>query len=177
MPILTAPVPSNISTLNPNGFLFSIQKYPELTYFIQEVSLPNISLGQALQATSVHDIKVPGDTMEFADLSLNFLVDEKMENYVAIYNWMVGLGTPTSHALYTAYLNNIKNENSYTDVSKTVSDCILTVLSSDNQPIKKFTFVDAFPTDLSTITFQSTNTDVNYVVATLNMAYSYYIIE
>ena len=177
MPILTCPVPATISTLNPNGFLFSIQKYPELTYFIQEAPLPAISLGTAMQSSSVHDIKTPGDTMDFADISLNFLVDEKMENYIAIHNWIIGLGFPYGHSSFTELMSNPRNVNSYSVASKSVSDCSLTILSSDNTPTRTFTFVDAFPTGLSAITFQSTNTDVNYVVATLDLAYSYYKIE
>lgn len=176
MPILTCPVPATISTLNPNGFLFSIQKYPELTYFIQESALPGISLGTALQSSSVHDIKLPGDTMEFDDITLSFLVDEKMENYIAIHNWIVGLGFPEGHASFTSFLADSKNENSYSVATKSVSDCSLTVLNSDNHPTRTFTLVDAFPTSLSALTFQSTNTDVNYVVASLTMSYSYYTI-
>lgn len=176
MPILTCPVPANISTLNPNGFLFSIQKYPELTYFMQEANLPGISLGSTLQASSVHDIKMPGDTMEFDDLTINFMVDEKMENYLAIHNWIVGLGFPEGHQMFTSLMADIKNINSYSVASKSVSDCHLTILNSDNVPGRRFTFVDAYPTSLSAISFQSTNTDVNYVVASLSLSYSYYTI-
>ena len=32
--------------------------------------------------------------MTYGDLSLRFLVDENMENYMAIHNWMTGLGFP-----------------------------------------------------------------------------------
>ena len=177
MPILSCPVPTNISTLNPNGFLFAIQKYPELTYFLQEAPLPGISLGTALQSSSVHDIKLPGDTMDFDDITLSFMVDELMENYIAIHNWIVGLGFPEGHASFTKFIADTKNENSYSVASKSVSDCHLTILNSDNHPSRKFTFVDAFPTSLSALTFQSTNTDVNYVVATVTLSYSYYTIE
>jgi hypothetical protein len=155
--------------------MFSIQKFPELTYFVQEAQLPMISLGQAMQASSVHDIKTPGDTMEFGDLQVNFMVDEKMDNYIAIYNWIIGLGFPIGHRLFTELMAD--NANSYSTASKSVSDCSLTVLNSDNNPTRTFTFVDAFPTNLSAISFQSTNNDVNYVVATLDLAYSYYKIE
>ncbi len=174
MPILSCPVPNTISTLSPNGFIFTIQKYPELDYFIQEVQLPSISLGSSVFATNVHDLKMPGETLEFADLTVNFLVDENMTNYLAIQDWMFGLGFPAGHELYRGLLQSERNAANYGEVSKTVSDCFLTVLNSDNRPLKRFQFVDAFPTDLSALTFQSTNTDVQYLVASATFTYSYY---
>lgn len=177
MPLLTCPVPENISTLNPNGFLFSIQKYPELDYFVQETELPGLTLGQAAFATSVHDLKMPGETLEFADISINFLVDEKMENYIAIQNWMFGLGFPEGHKFYTALMNNPRNGGSTYESTKAVSDCFLTILDSDNMPLKRYNFVNAFPTALTGLTFQSNNSDVQYLVATVTLAYEYYILS
>lgn len=167
-------VPNTISTLHPNGFQFSIQKYPELTYFIQEITLPEISLGVSQQSSSSHDIKVPGDTMEFGDLSINFMIDENMANYKAVYDWIIGLGFPLGQYQYKDFLANVTNKQSYTSSSKATSDCTLTILNSNNLPVKTITFIDAFPTGLSALTFASTNTDVNYFIATLNMTYSYY---
>lgn len=176
MPILSCPVPSNISTLNPNGFLFSIQKYPELNYFIQEAPLPSISLGEATMMSSVHDFKMPGEALEFEDITFSFLVDEKMENYLAIHDWMVGMGFPEDNKMYRDLMANSRNRQSYGDNSKAVSDCFLTILNSDNLPVKRFAFVDAFPKSLSGLTFQANNTDVQYLVAQVTMAYSFYTV-
>lgn len=174
MPILSCPVPENISVLNPNGFLFSIQKYPELTYFMQEVALPSISIPAASISNSVQDIAMPGESISFDELSVNFLVDAKLENYLAIQNWIFGMGFPQGHKYYTNMINSPRNANSYGENSKAVSDAHLTILNGDNMPLKRFEFVDAFPTSLSALTFQSSNSDVQYLVATVNMAYSYY---
>lgn len=178
MPLIARPVPQNISALNPNGFLFSIQKYPELTYFIQEAPLPGLSLGIAMHATSVHDIKTPGDTMEFDDIQLSFIVDENLDNYKSIYDWITGLGFPTGNKQFRDFVNSDRNNQGYpaSTAQKTVSDCSLTILNSDNIAMSRFDFVDAFPTSLSGLTFQSTNNDLQYIVATVTLAYSYYTI-
>ena len=42
------------------------------------------------------DLPIPGDKMEFEDLNVRFLVDENLENYMEIQNWMRGLGFPES---------------------------------------------------------------------------------
>jgi hypothetical protein len=177
MPILSCPVPETISTLNPNGFLFSVQKFPELEYFVQEAALPAITLGQAVFGTSVHDLKLPGEALEFDDLTISFLIDEKMANYIAIQEWMFGLGFPEGHKYYTELMNNPRNSGSQYEATRAVSDCFLTILNSDNLPLKRYNFVNAFPTNLSALTFQSNNSDVTYIVATLTLAYEYYVLS
>lgn len=177
MPILSCPVPANISVLSPNSFTFSIQKYPEVDYFIQEAPLPGMQLGVAAQASSIHDLKIPGESLEFDDITLSFLVDEEMKNYLAIHDWMIGLGYPYGHKLFGALLADQRNAQSFTVASKTVSDCFLTIMNSDNKAVKRFQFVDAFPTALSGLTMQSTNSDVQYLVATVTLAYSYYTVS
>lgn len=177
MPILSCPVPDNINALTTNGFLFSIQKYPELTYFIQNASLPDISLGSSLQSSSVHDLKLPGETMEFGTLNIDFVVDSQMKNYMAIYEWMAGLGFPKGNDQYTKFINETRNNNSYSERSKQVSDAHLSILDANNKEVKRFMFYDVFPTSMSALSFQSVNTDVNYIVANLTLEYSFFVPE
>ena len=178
MATLNRTVPASTSTLNPSGFFFSIQKFPEISYFIQEAPLPGISLGQALQVSSVHDIKTPGETLEYQDITISFLVDEYMDNYKAIHDWMVGLGFPEQHKQFRDFMSDSRNAAAYkgSDASRSVSDCFLTIMNNDNVASHRFSFVDAFPTELSGLTFQSTASDVQYLVATVTLAYSYYTI-
>lgn len=174
MTILTCPSPSNINPLNPNGFLFSVTKLPELTFFVQDVELPQLSIGVVTQASSVHDIKIPGETADYGSLSVSFLVDEQFANYKAIYAWMIGLTYPESHAIYTEFLASAKNSNLYSELSKGYSDATLSILDSSNNPVQRITFVDAFPTSLSSLPFTSQSNDVQYLRATATFEYTYY---
>jgi hypothetical protein len=166
--------PENINPLNPNGFLFSVQKLPEVTFFVQEVELPTLSIGTVIQATQVHDIKIPGETAEFDNLQMSFLVDENFKNWKAIYAWLIGLTYPESHDIYTSFLNSERNANSRTELAKGYSDGTLTILDSSNNPVQSIQFVDMYPTSLSALPFSSQNTDVQYLRASVNFAYSYY---
>jgi len=177
MTILTCPSPSNINPLNPNGFLFSVSKLPELTFFVQDVELPSLSIGTVLQSSSVQDIKIPGETAEFGSLSVSFLVDEQFANYKAIYAWMVGLTYPESHAMYKAFLSSDKNANGYSELTKGYSDASLTILNSSNNPVQRITFVDTFPTSLSTLPFTSQSNDVQFLRATATFDYTYYTLS
>lgn len=177
MPLLSCPVPADISILTSSGFLFEIQKYPEVTYYTQDVQLPTISLGTSLQASSVHDLKIPGDTMDFEDISVQFLVDAKMENYLAIHDWITGLGFPEGHEMYRKLMTNPRNVNSSNDSMRMVSDCSLIVLDNNNKPLKKFNFIDAFPTQLSGLSFTSTSDTTINMIATMTLSYSYYTVS
>jgi hypothetical protein len=177
MTILTCPSPSNINPLNPNGFLFSISKLPELTFFVQDVELPSLSIGTIIQGSSVHDIKIPGETADFGSLSVSFLVDEQFANYKAIYAWMVGLTYPENHAMYKALLASEKNSNSYSELAKGYSDASLTILNSSNNPVQRITFVDTFPTSLSTLPFTSQSNDVQFLRATATFDYTFYTLS
>lgn len=177
MTILTCPSPSNINPLNPNGFLFSVSKLPELTFFVQDVELPSLSIGTATQASSVQDIKIPGETAEFGSLSIGFLVDEQFANYKAIYAWMVGLTYPETHDMYKAFLASAKNANAYSELAKGYSDASLTILNSNNNPVQRISFIDTFPTSLSTLPFTSQSSDVQFLRATATFDYTYYTLS
>lgn len=174
MPILTCPVPSTVSFLTTNTFQFEIQKYPEVTYFVQEVQIPSLTLPNAMHTNPLSDVKVPGDKLAYEDLQIQFLVDETMTNYLSVYNWMIGLGFPEDHSQFTNLMNDARNGNGTSESVQSVSDCTLNILNSDNLHIRKFTFIDAFPVGLSALTFNSTNSDLTYMVGSLTLAYSYY---
>ena len=48
------------------------------------------------QPNYLRDIPTPGDKIEFGDLTLRFLVDEDLTNYMEIQKWIRGLGFPES---------------------------------------------------------------------------------
>jgi T4-like virus tail tube protein gp19 len=170
-------MPANINPLNPNGFIFAVQKLPELSFFCQQVSLPELRIGVAHQASSVHDIKIPGETAEYTPLSLSFLVDENFSNWKAVYNWMIGLTYPEGHFLYSNFLKSATNANSRTELAKGYSDATLYILDNTNSPLQSITFVDAFPVSLSALPFDSTTEDVKYLTATVDFEYSYYVMN
>ena len=87
---------SNRNFLSPVGFKLKINKVPKVDFLAVGANLPGITLGTALQPTYLKDIDLPGDKLVYDDFRVNFIVDEDLENYRQIYNWMVGLGFPYS---------------------------------------------------------------------------------
>jgi hypothetical protein len=173
MTTITCPTPSNINPLSPNGFQFSILRLPELTYFCQQVEIPTISLPSPVQATPLSINYMAGEILEYGELNLQFLVDETMNNYKGIWNWMIGLGFPENYEQY----DNFRNQSDFrdlSDVKKNFSDGFLQILGSNNQVVQTIEFLDMYPTSLQSLTFQATNQDVNYLIGNVTFRYDIY---
>jgi hypothetical protein len=165
--------PVNTNPLNPNGYRFSIQKLPDLTYFSQQVNLPGITLGDPEFANPFASVPIPGDRLTYDSLTLEFIVDTDMTNYMAVYNWIVALGFPQSYLQYVN-LTNQDQINTLNELATNYSDATLQILNSSNLVSKTVHFIDIFPTSLESLTFQSTSNDVNYLVGRATFRFSYY---
>lgn len=169
---MTISIPAGLNPLSPNGFNFSISKAPNVTFFCQQANLPGIALGDPSFSTPFATQPIPGDTLSYDPLVINFLIDENMLNYNILYNWIVALGFPESYTQYTTLLAG--DTTQYGELAKNLSDATLEILDSNNNVIRTVTFYDAFPTALETITFASTNTDVAYVVGSVTFKFGHY---
>jgi hypothetical protein len=169
---LTCPIPTNINPLSSNGFNFSIQKLPEVSFFCQEANLPGINMQVVDINTPLSVLPFAGDMVNYEDLQIQFLVDENMSNYTAIYNWMIGLGFPTDNQQYQDFINN--QDTGYSRTSREYSDATLSILGSNLQPVKNIRFIDILPINLSSVNFQSTNTDVIYIIGNATFRISRY---
>ena len=181
MAIKTDPQPrpgtpiGNRNFLSPLGFKFSLKRSPGVAYFCNEANIPDMSLSIAEQPTYLRDIPIPGDKIDFGDLSLRFMVDEDLTNYMEIQNWIRGLGYPQSIKEYQdlekkAYIKQTfgqKRQDIY-------SDGTLQILSNNLVPKFQVLFDDLFPYSLSTVTFDATDTDIEYFTAEVSFKYTLY---
>ena len=86
----------NRNFLAPTGFKFALKKSPGVAFFCNEANIPDLNLGIAVQPNYLKDIDRPGDKIQFGDLTIRFLVDEDLTNFMEIQNWIRGLGFPES---------------------------------------------------------------------------------
>lgn len=169
---LTCPYPENINPLTSNGFLFTVEKLPELKYFSQSAVIPQISISQVDQSNPFVNLHHPGEKINFDPITVNFMIDENMNNYIAIYKWMIGLGFPESNQQYSDFLKN--QRNALTEVNKVYSDGTLVVLGHDYTAVRTVEFVDLFPIALSSVEFSSNNTDAPPVIGSVTFSYNFY---
>ena len=169
---MTISIPAGLNPLSPNGFNFSVSKVPNVTFFCQQATIPGIMLGDPTFSTPFSTQPLPGDTLSYDPLTIQFLIDEEMLNYNVIYNWIVALGFPESYTQYTTLLAN--DQTQYDELAKNYSDGVLQILDSNNNPVRSVTFYDMFPTSLETLTFASTNDGVNYLTGTATFKFGHY---
>lgn len=171
--ISSCPFPTNLNPLSPNGFKFAIEKLPSLTYFCQEVTLPQMYLGDIMQANPLTNIALPGDQITYDLLSVDFMIDQNMQNYVAIHNWMTGLGFPQDNAQY-ADLVAANAQVGLGTGSKAYSDATLQIMDAMGGAVATVQFVDVVPQALEALTFTATSNDVQYLVGRASFKYTYY---
>ena len=161
--------------LTPTGFIFQVNRAPKISYFGNAVNVPGMELGVANQPNYLTDVPRPGEKIQFQDLTLRFLIDENLENYIEVQNWMRGIGFPeTLDQIYDFQKTGNINETSMLNL---YSDGTLTVLSQLNQPLFNVKFEDMFPYFLSNVQFDATVPDIEYLTAEVSFKYSIYNIE
>ena len=183
MAIKTDPQPrpgtpiGNRNFLSPIGFKFALKRAPGVAFFCNEANIPSMDLGIAEQPSYLRNIPTPGDKIEFGDLSLRFMVDEDLTNYMEIQNWIRGLGYPEKISEFADLENQsvlgkeVKFGQSGDDI---YSDATLQILSNNLVPQFQVVFSDCFPYSLSTVTFDATDTDIEYFTADVSFKYTIY---
>ena len=161
----------NRNFLSPVGFKFTLAKEPKATFFCNSARIPEISLGTAIQPSYLKDVDVPGDKLTYGDLTLRFLVDENLENYMSIHNWLTGLGYPESGQ---DYVDLITNDRGITDPKEAFSDGSLHILNSNFRDTAIVKFVDLFPVFLTSLEFEATEADTTYFTAEVTFKYTVY---
>ncbi len=181
--------PSKRDYASPVQFRFKITKLPLVEFFIQSANIPGISLGSAQQTTPLYDIPIPGDKITYSALDLSFIVDENLNNYKEIHDWLLALGFPSNHTQFA----NLQTEGSDRVPGSTAgpvvpgvatpaplaeggtySDATLTVLNSKNIAKTEIRFENVYPTSLSSLSYDVRQTDIDYIQASVSFQYMNY---
>ena len=162
---------ANRNFLAPVGFKFSLAKYPKASFYSNSARIPDISLGTTLQPNYLKDIEIPGEKLTYGELNVRFLVDENLENYMAIHNWLTGLGFPETPQ---QFIDQNKDKDGIQDRKEQYSDGSLHILNSTFNDIAVVKFVDLFPIYLTSLEFDATESDINYFTADVTFKYTVY---
>ena len=164
--------PENKNFLSPLNFKFFIKRAPHVNFFIQKANIPEMLLRAPVYPNPMVKVPIPGDHIDYSDLSITFKVDEDLQNYLEVHNWIKALGKPINFDGYKQLQDKAitTGEGIYSDIS-------LMVLSSTKMPNYEITFTDAHPVSLSGMVVNTTDSDVNYVEATAVYKYTYYEIS
>lgn len=154
--------------LSPASFTISIDRMPNVEFFAQGVSIPGVSGSPIAMATPLRTMYQPQDQLNYDDLTIQFIVDEQMNNYKEVLRWMEGLGAPESTKQYADYDKG--NATLASDIS-------VVITNSHKNPNIKFTFKEAFPVSIGGIELNVNTQDIAYATCDVTMRYESFIFE
>jgi hypothetical protein len=158
---------ANINYLQPTSFKLVIDRknYPNLEFFCQSVSHPGMTMSSVeVSYQKIAGIPFPGDTLSFTDLTCQIILDEDMNSYTEMFNWL-------RRNLDNTVLNPLDriatSPSTYTDIT-------LSILSSHNNQVRQIKYVDALPTAIGDINFESTGDGSTYLTFSATFRFSYF---
>ena len=181
--------PSKFDYASPIQFRFKMTKLPNVEFFIQSANIPAITLGETSIETPLKDIPIPGDKVSYSSLDVSFLVDENLNNYKEIHDWITGIGFPQDHKQFSTLLGTSADRFPGTTSSTAAtgtsiaqpldeggiySDATLTVLSNKNIAKTEIRFQNVYPTSLGGLSYSITASDVDYLTVNASFSYMYY---
>ena len=180
--------PTALDYSSPTQFRFLINQLPKVQYFTTEASVPGITLTEGQFNTPLKDIELLGDKLTYEDLTIKFIVDENLENYIEMHTWLTAIGFPKDRKQFSEFRSVTSNMSTTTrgeskdigDVRASTpelamtSDAVMTILTNKNNPVVECRFKDVFPTSLSGLTYSQNQTDVDYLTADVNFKYTIY---
>ena len=186
--------PTKLDYASPTQFKFGIHQLPKVEFFTTTATVPAIALSDVVIPTPFKSIPMQGDQLTFDNLTVNFIVDEFLENYLSLHEWMTAIGFPKNRKQFSDFKTNTSNtpatarttvstSNDIGDVQQAspnnalFSDATLTILSNKNNPIVNVLFRDLYPVAMSALEYDQAATDVEYLTASVDFAYQIYEIE
>ena len=144
------------SFLQPTGYKLVVNRirFPNLEFFAQSVNHPSINLAPAVVPFRGVDAAFPGDKIDYTELNLLVMLDEKMHIYDEMRTWL-------ENSVYKNFDNPNKITNANQD--RTEYDMSLLILTSGNVLARTITYKSAFPTFIGDIEFASTPGTLQYV--------------
>ena len=182
--------PTKLDYASPIQFRFKMTKIPKVEFFVQTANIPGISLGTATAVTPLYDYPIPGDKINFQTLDISFLVDENLNNYKELHDWISGLGFPSNHQQFadlqatgadrfpgsTASSVAMGSKRTPAPLAEggIYSDATLTVLNSKNIAKTEIRFKNVYPTTLGSLSYDIKASDVDYLQVQASFNYLHY---
>tara|TARA_Y100001973_G_C5200000_1_gene336898 strand:+ start:1319 stop:1837 length:519 start_codon:yes stop_codon:yes gene_type:complete len=160
--------PTTSNLLTANQFKFNTSRIPILSEYVIGVNIPSIEFVSA-ELNTAFGVNIPTATGKyiFEDLTVSFLVDEELESWREIYEWMIRLGP----------MNENSEQIMYNDCYDSTTIGELTILNSAYKPKFRYKFYNMFPISLTGFSFTTTAADSIQLSSSATFRFSYYDVE
>ena len=180
--------PTQLDYASPTQFKFGIAQLPKVEFFTTAANLPGITMVDSIFPTPFKDVPVMGEKLTYDNLEITFIVDEFLENYKELHNWMVGIAFPKSREQFADFRSTVSKTPSATQgtsrdigdiqpatpVRPMFGDATLTILTNKNNPIVEVRFQDVYPVSLGALSYDQAASDVQYLSVTADFDYKIY---
>lgn len=147
---------NNYNQVNRFEMVFSI--LPNITYTLNEVNLPGLSLNNPSVSTVLNPVWYGADSATFDQLTINFIVQENMFNYFELHDWMRAISFP----------DTFEDRQDLTRFEGVDSYGFLTINNSYNKPLYRFHFLNIIPNSLSGLSLTASDANEIYASASFN---------
>lgn len=132
---------------------------PAIDVMVTLTNLPGVSLDQLeIPRPGIID-KRPGQKLEFEDLTVNVLCDEKLQVYKEIHGYLLQSSNPHTANYQIEY---------------PIFDGTLLLMTNKNNIQHTIAFYNCFFKSISSITLQSSTADDQQVMFTLTLGYTFF---
>ena len=154
--------PTNRNFLSPVGFLLDLEIFDGVDFFCQSASIPEISMPFAEVQTPYRNVPiVSSGGVSYGDLNVRFIIDEDLKNYLVVHNWIKEYGLAEKRA----------------DSADAYSNARLQIMTSHNNVNHVVEFKNMFPVSLSSVPFDATVGDIEYLLADVTFKFETYTIR
>ena len=162
--IPSCPDPQVINPLQVTGFDFKISKFPSLSFWAQNVDIPGITLSGALSSNPFTNIELVGDKPDFDSITVTFKVDEKMNNYFDLIQWINLIGFSTSYRDIGQWREKWKQFPQFegNTESTLTSPAILSIKGPNKKTVRTITFDSIWPTAIGPVSLTEETSDTQY---------------
>ena len=156
---------NNINFLQPTSFKLTVDRkhFANLEFFCQTILHPNLMLNAIEQPFKrVSTIPLAGDKLTFSELTAIIIVDENLNAYTEMYNWMNRIVEQQDR----------RPSARTSSLPPTYSDMTLSILSSHNNTVRKIKYLDCIPVSLGDMTLESTLSDNTFITFPASFRFS-----
>lgn len=160
---------NNINYLQPNLFKLIVDRknYTNLEFFAQSISHPTVDAAPAeLPVQRVTRINLPADKLTYGELVANVIIDENMNSYVEMHNWI-------SRMVQENYKDPLARD---ADLPPIEADITVHMLSSHNNTIRTIKYLDCMPISLGGVELETQNAE-GYITYPVVFRFTYFEIS
>lgn len=146
-------IDSNLLALTGFKLFINSEDFKHVQYFAVSASFPSVSLPEVTTSFRNNQGFVAGDKLAYDPVTMRIAIDEKLESYREIFNWM---------------------HSNTTNRDLTVHDITLHFLTNHNNISRSIRFANAFPTTIGGLEFNVQQTESEYAFLDITFRYDYF---